>query len=401
MKVLLLLLFFAIFSEICVAECPNECNGHGICGRNDRCFCYDQYTGNDCSLRVCPSSRAFDKITTHKSEVLSPHYGCESIDPLICSGEGLVLDDLTYYTGTSDASFMISISQATTVVHIPFIVDTTNKEMHCTVSNCFKEIKVGNQVQTRDGFDFIISGKVSQNKMYYTTGVSLPNVDGIEDEIVTIIPTGGATVKYKKFNTRNNHSFEDLGGITTVAMALDEGISIQFTGNGQDYKKGDYWVIHAIAMNVFDFDSNDVNTMHQYTECGGQGICDSLTGLCNCFEGYSGEACQRMNCPNNCNGHGVCQSAEYFAVEAGSSYSVAYDSRKINGCKCDIGFRGPDCSLIECPSSNDPLLSDFDDGKQLFGLDCSGRGLCDYTSGVCACFRGYTGEACEEQKNVY
>merc|ERR1711871_1843734 len=29
------------------------------------------------------------------------------------------------------------------------------------------------------------------------------------------------------------------------------------------------------------------------------------------------------------------------------------------------------------------------------GQDCSGRGLCDYTTGACKCFPGYGGTACE------
>ena len=30
-------------------------------------------------------------------------------------------------------------------------------------------------------------------------------------------------------------------------------------------------------------------------------------------------------------------------------------------------------------------------------IDCSGRGLCDGGSGVCACFKGYTGDDCSAQ----
>jgi hypothetical protein len=36
-----------------------------------------------------------------------------------------------------------------------------------------------------------------------------------------------------------------------------------------------------------------------------------------------------------------------------------------------------------------------DSGAQ--GMDCSGRGKCDYTTGQCQCFKGFFGERCEEQ----
>lgn len=104
------------------------------------------------------------------------------------------------------------------------------------------------------------------------------------------------------------------------------------------------------------------------------------------------------------------------------------------GCKCDAGYRGADCSLVECPSSQDPLDDTCDSGvivdfqlqfdtavgssawESVYnatynsqniegviyacfgndaGQDCSGRGTCDYTSGTCNCFSGYAGTACE------
>jgi hypothetical protein len=33
-------------------------------------------------------------------------------------------------------------------------------------------------------------------------------------------------------------------------------------------------------------------------------------------------------------------------------------------------------------------------------IECSGRGLCDTSSGLCKCFRGYTGGACSRQSAI-
>ncbi len=151
-----------------------------------------------------------------------------------------------------------------------------------------------------------------------------------------------------------------------------------------------------------------------------------------CFPGYEGESCTRSVCPNSCSGHGICLSAARLASDAGTTYSQAWDANKHFGCKCDNGYRGPDCSLQECPSDFDPLfgcgggqcnqgsctgascgnqsgqdkasnacsnLSDCHLGDSRLGeqRDCSGRGLCDYTSGQCKCFTGFYGQACQTQ----
>lgn len=148
----------------------------------------------------------------------------------------------------------------------------------------------------------------------------------------------------------------------------------------------------------------------QMIECSGKGACNRKTGECECFDGFAGEGCRRSACPNDCSGHGVCQSQEKFArdytpvvtadnpqndpkYDITAEYDTAWDAKYTYGCKCDDGFRGPDCSLIECPSQGDVLGGD---GAER-GRDCSGRGLCDYTSGLCECFPGYYGEMCQTQ----
>jgi len=41
------------------AECPMGCSGHGLCRLHDACSCEPNYFGADCSLRVCPYDFAF------------------------------------------------------------------------------------------------------------------------------------------------------------------------------------------------------------------------------------------------------------------------------------------------------------------------------------------------------
>lgn len=83
-------------------------------------------------------------------------------------------------------------------------------------------------------------------------------------------------------------------------------------------------------------------------------------------------------------------------------YSAAFDAGAETTCLCDQGFRGADCAQIECPSKADPMGGHGGNGKDRFGTagpakDCSGRGLCNYDAGLCTCFEGYSGTACERQ----
>ena len=104
--------------------------------------------------------------------------------------------------------------------------------------------------------------------------------------------------------------------------------------------------------------------------CSNAGICDYTTGKCDCFPGFTGSACQRSVCPNDCSGHGSCMSIADVSYFYGADYkwgdfSLAGDSRgpvytnwdkdSITMCVCDASFFGADCSLRMCPKGDDPL----------------------------------------------
>lgn len=149
----------------------------------------------------------------------------------------------------------------------------------------------------------------------------------------------------------------------------------------------------------------------QMAECSDRGICDRGSGKCQCLPGYDGKACQRTSCPNDCSRHGVCKTlseiaklnSENSAWELLSEYPYtqiqydnAWDAHKMRGCECDKGWRGPDCSMKECPSGADPLGGDG--GAE--GRTCSGRGHCS-ADGSCKCFAGYFGTRCEIQDAIH
>jgi hypothetical protein len=185
----------------------------------------------------------------------------------------------------------------------------------------------------------------------------------------------------------------------TGSSALSTGVYLIFAeiapGGGNGYEWGNTYTFTYNYQEGRKYFSGNSDSAHQEVECSGRGLCDRATGRCGCFDGFNGEACQRTTCPNDCSGHGVCQDERRFYNDATNGVYGAYDARKQMGCVCDEGFRGPDCGQIECPSGDDVMGGNG--GSQ--GADCSGRGLCDYSAGLCQCFKGYYGERCEYQTN--
>ena len=133
------------------------------------------------------------------------------------------------------------------------------------------------------------------------------------------------------------------------------------------------------------------NDLHPIMECSNAGRCNTATGACLCFPGREGVACERATCPMDCSGQGICFTQKQIAEDNGRVYDTPWDADKSVACVCDVGYRGLDCSQVECPSRKDVHRGA---GNEM-GRDCSGRGVCDYVKGICTCYPGYYGVACD------
>ncbi|KAJ1448172.1 hypothetical protein M885DRAFT_623689 [Pelagophyceae sp. CCMP2097] len=196
----------------------------------------------------------------------------------------------------------------------------------------------------------------------------------------------------------------------------------------------------------------------EFTECSSVGKCEGSSGVCKCFAGFQGAACERRACPGEepglgvCSGHGTCHSMRTLStlaealplshVENGTRQPYAYgatqaeqpsnvwDADRVFGCVCDSSWRvglgagerqeaeyfGADCSQKHCPSGDDPLTRGDDlnctnitaaggrgrgEVGNLCHKDCAGRGLCDYVLGECSCFTGFEGSNCDKQNVLF
>eukprot|EP00940_MAST-03C_sp_MAST-3C-sp2_P001904 g1904.t1 len=105
--------------------------------------------------------------------------------------------------------------------------------------------------------------------------------------------------------------------------------------------------------------ASGTDTAHARTECSNMGLCNRETGKCQCRKGFTGAACERMECPGqhyDCNGHGRCVSLAQAAETEDLTYSL-WDADRIMGCICNDHWTGYDCSLRTCPRGDDPLTT--------------------------------------------
>lgn len=155
----------------------------------------------------------------------------------------------------------------------------------------------------------------------------------------------------------------------------------QWTGGDCSLRKcpiGNAWTDIATAEDV----------AHAEVECSNRGTCDHSSGECKCMPGFEGLACNRMSCPDECNGVGLCNSMRENALAADRgfvplpgapvknnrvvfSYSQPWDADMIHGCTCDTGYGSWDCSERKCPVGDDPLTTTATPVNEIQLLSCS------------------------------
>ena len=202
---------------------------------------------------------------------------------------------------------------------------------------------------------------------------------------------------------------------------------------------------------LFKLEKDPKIGMHREIECSNNGQCNRDNGLCKCFPGFLGEACERSECPRPggdpsqpiCSDRGVCKKMSRLvrdlrALPLSSSISTQYETFYMNqtkswdadlfhACVCDsrwdVGltanttqlaeYFGPSCEFRRCPSGDNPdTVADEEDcegASQTSGTDtgatgnkchieCSQQGTCDHSSGVCTCYQGYYGANCGSRR---
>jgi len=115
--------------------------------------------------------------------------------------------------------------------------------------------------------------------------------------------------------------------------------------------------------NAWSDEAVGIDLAHQPAECSNRGLCDREKGQCQCHDGFTGKACERLTCENDCNGYGRCMSLQRKAGDTRNelsqrfSYDKVWDASKLYGCVCDVTNHAYDCSERVCADGDDPLTT--------------------------------------------
>ena len=118
--------------------------------------------------------------------------------------------------------------------------------------------------------------------------------------------------------------------------------------------------------------------------CSGQGDCDTKD-QCNCYVGYYGGDCSLRVCPvGTAFVDTPLGDLDHNGAVSPSSYSKVQWSQ----------YKQPEV----WPTSAAQGGFAAQPGETHFAVECSGKGSCDRALGVCECYDGFTGAACQRSE---
>lgn len=357
-------ILFAGLLSTAAAVCDNNCSGHGTCTTDDVCQCYDNWgTGlshdtGDCSERICPFELAwvdnpnkdgkFHKYAECAGRgICNREAGeCQCFDgyegkgcqrttcPNDCSGHGTCeyIEDM--YIAAKWEQYVRTDSSVTTFDYHNWdagktrgcVCDATYGDVDCSKRMCPYATDV---LDVRD--NLLMDTKYQVQMLSFQSAGTSTSLDGKTfaltfrsklNETFTTIPIVYKSTDLPDFVNDIQLALLNLpnrviDGITVAASSYSTfaalSVNITFTGEGvqgpqypiiiEDYECGNGCTPKIDGLDLETrYLSNHRGSLSNNTEvrladynsyeCGRRGKCDYGTGLCQCFTGYAGCACQ-------------------------------------------------------------------------------------------------------------
>jgi len=375
------------------AACDNQCSGHGSCGIDDVCTCYDNWgigqahDSGDCSERVCPYELAWvdtpDKSGKFHKYAECAGRGicdrgtgeCQCFDgyegkgcarttcPNDCSGHGTCeyIEDMTKGDrfnrwDSAKSKFLYD------PVNYAFSDWDAGKTRGCVCDALYGDVDCskrmcpyGNDVlDIIDDYDSATTSYQVQTLRFYT--------DYAADPGDTTGETGGKTGDLSgatfalTFRSKLNETF------TTIPIVWNSESSVAMTATtNNDFVQDVQLALLSLPNRVID------------------GVTVSATS-------------------------GTLTAGDSSALNGYLDLSITFTGAGVQGNQYPITIEDYECSEGCTPRLTGlPLMTRFDrPGSNITqtlmadhnSFECGRRGKCDYDTGVCECFTGYSGENC-------
>jgi len=382
------LLILATIIAAATASCPNLCSGHGTCGNDDTCTCYqdwitgDQGNGGDCRDRRCPYELAWADTPTaaNKAHALLECAGkgicdrksgeCECFDgyegkgcrrqtcPNDCSGHG-TCEYIKELRATGDAFKWMDLNPTTDAFYHTFtelwdfdraracLCDAKWTDVDCSRRQC----PTGNYALYSDHAG--ITGTTSERQSITFASASFATTQA---HYISILYRSNLGEEYitKPLTIIDTLTTGAILGnqLKTLPNKILEGITVSIGVDGAD---GDG-----------PFGTEDLSYTITFSGTHMTGNNDQIQlvrfpVLSNTVAGSSNEA--------------TAATGFNAKTDTAGYYPFTYGLLGHTGTTIASVAGSPASSVIEC----------------------AGRGACDYDTGLCDCFSGYTGEACTIQ----
>jgi len=418
--------------------CPNLCSANGWCDSGDRrCKCYEGFIGADCSLRTCPYGPAWadapdDILVTdvgHNAAECARRGLCDRVKgtcecdvgfegaacerrscDLACSGQGRCVS-MAHHATTKDPGVGTVFSyEANWDAEMVFgcACDAGFGGHDCSLRLCQK------------GDDPLTTGQVAEKqtlKCKANGGTAVIGFGGAFTEALPFSASAAAVAAaISGLRTLTKIKSRTAATVTLSAPATQwcsaagtTTATVTFVNNfgKQSLLQVDTSLLTLTSGTPAVAVARSVTGTKESDACSNRGVCDTLTGVCECSltsacladcwrtsDGYGGDGtrgdCGRptpafqagRDCPGEvpCSGFGQCDAATLR-------------------CSCQAGYSGADCSLMTCAKGPSwfQLPSATNVAHQTL-TECSDVGVCNREMGECECALSFEGAACQYLK---